>query len=257
MIKLHQYKFKEEYTYYMLQALKEGRTEAFRHDFLDLHPLDQTEFFLSLDSGRRQRVYACLTPVEFGEMFSELKPEMQKTIIVELERDYAVEMLNELPSDDAADFFGLLSHKEADFFLTRMEKEEVDDIKQLLAYPEGSAGSLMTADVFTVASTETAAEVLHRLHSKKTDAETIYYLYVTDEHHRLLGVVSLRQLIVAPAECLVAEMMNTKLVSVHAHTPHTEVLEMIKRYGLLAVPVISRDDMLEGIITFDDVFTFL
>ncbi|MEK8127708.1 CBS domain-containing protein [Paenibacillus filicis] len=257
MIKLHQYKYKEEYTYYMLQALKEGRGEAFRKDFLDLHPSDQTEFFLSLDDNRRMRLYTCLTPVEFGEIFSELRAEMQKRIITELAREYAVEMLNELPSDDAADFIGLLTHYEADFFLTRMEQEEAEDIKQLLVYEEGTAGSLMTADVFTVAGTDTAAEVLNRLRYKKTDAETIYYLYVTDHQERLFGVVSLRQLIIAPAECVISEIMNAKLITVPTEAQRVEVLEIIKKYGLLAVPVVTPDDVLLGIITFDDVVSFL
>ncbi|GAA3406974.1 hypothetical protein GCM10020370_36200 [Paenibacillus hodogayensis] len=124
MIKLRQYKYKEEYTYYMLQALKEGRKDAFRKDFLAMHPTDQTEFFLSQDHNRRLSMYAFLSPEEFGDIFSELKPGIQQHIIVELEREYAVRMLNELPSDDAADFFGLLPDQEADFFLTRMDQEE-------------------------------------------------------------------------------------------------------------------------------------
>ncbi len=169
MMKLHQYKFKEEYTYYMLQAIKDGRQDLFRRDFLDLHPSDQTEFFLSLDQLKRERVYSFLSPAEFGEIFSELIPGIQKEMIVELNRDYAVAMLNELPSDDAADFFGLLSQKEADFFLNRMEKEEADDIKQLLAYEEGTAGSLMTSDVFTIAASERVTDVLNRLRLKKDE----------------------------------------------------------------------------------------
>ncbi|MBE9915154.1 magnesium transporter [Paenibacillus donghaensis] len=123
MIKLNQYKYKEEYTYYMLQALREGDKEVFRKDFLDLHPTDQTEFFLSLDDNRRLRIYSFLHPTEFGEIFSELRPDLQKKIIAELDRKYAINMLNELPSDDAAGFFGLLTHKEADFFLPPMEKD--------------------------------------------------------------------------------------------------------------------------------------
>ncbi|MFF2014602.1 magnesium transporter MgtE N-terminal domain-containing protein [Paenibacillus sp. NPDC058177] len=132
MLKLHQYKFREEYTYYMLQALKEGEREGFRKDFLNLHPSDQTDFFLTLDLQRRQRIYTLLSPAEFGEIFSELAPVRQKNIIQELDQTYAVEMLNDLPSDDATDFFGLLSHKQADFFLERMEKEEAEDLSTCL-----------------------------------------------------------------------------------------------------------------------------
>ncbi|RXZ80601.1 magnesium transporter [Paenibacillaceae bacterium] len=254
MIKLHQYKYKEEYTYYMLQALKAGRREGFRKDFLDLHPSDQTEFYVSLDDIKRLRIYSFLSPVEFGEIFSELEPEMQKEMILELEREYAIAMLNELPSDDAADFIGLLTHKEADFFLTRMEQEEAEDIKQLLSYEEGTAGSLMTTEVFTVDQADRVADVLQRLHSKQTDAETIYYLYVTDAEGHLLGVVTLRQLIVAAADSFIADIMNGKLIYVAVETTRGEVLEIVKKYGLLAVPVVTAADVLIGIVTFDDVF---
>ncbi|MFE4709874.1 magnesium transporter [Paenibacillus sp. NPDC056722] len=253
MLKLHQYKFREEYTYYMLQALKEGEREGFRKDFLNLHPSDQTDFFLTLDLQRRQRIYTLLSPAEFGEIFSELAPVRQKNIIQELDQTYAVEMLNDLPSDDATDFFGLLSHKQADFFLERMEKEEAEDIKHLLAYPKGSAGSLMTTDIYTIDGADTVTKVLNDLRLMTSDAETIYYLYVTDHNKRLLGVVSLRQLIVASAEQLILDLMSSKLITASPDAPRTEIVEIIKRYGLLAVPVVTPDNVLMGIVTFDDV----
>lgn len=253
MLKLNQYKFKEEYTYYMLQALKEGNQEAFRKDCLHLHPSDQCDIFLTLDQPRRKRMYSFLTPEEFGEIFTELEPAVQQVIILELEGKYAVEMLNALPSDDAADFFGLLTHRQADYFLDRMEKEEADDIKQLLAYQEGSAGAYMTTDVFTIDGADTVHEVLERVRLTPNEAETVYYLYVTDHHKRLLGVVSLRQLIASPANSLILDLMSAKLIAVTPDTHRTEIVKMIKKYGLFALPVVTPDHELMGIVTFDDV----
>ncbi|MGE8205295.1 magnesium transporter [Heyndrickxia sp. NPDC080065] len=257
MIRLNQYKFKEEYTYYMLQSLKEGNMDAFRKDFLDLHPMDQATFFLELCEARRFKIYSFLTPEEFGEIFSELDPFMQKKCILELDRPYAIEMLNELPPDDATDFFGLLSSKEADFYLERMEKDEADDIKQLLTYKKGSVGSLMTTDMVTVAESDSAADVLDRLKHSESDAETIYYLYVTDAKAQLLGVVSLRELIISAPDCHMMDIMNSQIVSVSANTDQTEVLQIIRKYGLLAIPVVSEEYKLLGIVTFDDVLTYL
>ncbi|GMX61196.1 hypothetical protein Elgi_74930 [Paenibacillus elgii] len=253
MFRLNQYKFKEEYTYYMLQALKGGKKEAFRKDFLDLHPTDQMQFFIELDEDRRLRVYSFLSPEEFGEIFSELDAFMQRKCIVELERDYAIEMLNELPSDDATDFFGLLSSKEADYFLDRMEKEEADDIKQLLRYKKGSVGALMTTDVVTVTVSDSVADVMKRLRHSESHAETIYYLYVTDANNVLVGIVSLRELIVSDPERQMGEIMNSQMISVSADTDQSEVVRIIRKYGLLAVPVVSQKNMLLGIVTFDDV----
>ncbi|PUA34871.1 hypothetical protein C8Z91_33930 [Paenibacillus elgii] len=253
MFKLDQYKFKEEYTYYMLQALKVGKKEAFRKDYLNLHPTDQMQFFVELDEARRSRVYAFLSPEEFGEIFGELDPFMQKTCIAELDRHYAIEMLNELPSDDAADFFGLLSDKEADFFLDRMEKDEADDIKQLLTYKQGSAGALMTTDVVTVTGSDSVADVLYRLRHSESDAETIYYLYVTDTGNQLTGVVTLRELIASDPQRRMDEIMNPQWISVSADTGQSEVLQIIRKYGLLALPVVTHKGTLLGIVTFDDV----
>ncbi|QOS99469.1 magnesium transporter [Brevibacterium sp. JNUCC-42] len=210
MIRLNQVQFKEEYTYYMLQALKAGKREVFRKDFLDLHPIDQTEIFVELDDSRRLRVYTFLSPAELGEIFSELDPKMQRQCILELDRHYAIHMLNELPPDDAADFFGLLTPQEADFFLDRMEKEEADDIKQLLTYLEGTAGSLMTTDVVRVDLSDSVSDILERLRHSEAGAETIHYLYITDHQKRLLGVVSLRDLIVSIPDLCMGELMNTR-----------------------------------------------
>lgn len=257
MIRLNQYKYKEEYTYYMLQSLKSEEKDSFRKDFLDLHPMDQATFFIELSEERRFTIYSFLTPSEFGDIFSELEPSMQKKCILELDRPFAVAMLNELPSDDAADFFGLLSYKEADYYLEQMEKDEADDIKQLLQYEKGSAGALMTKDVVIMAKDDLVIDVFERLKHDEADAETFNYLYITDSNNQLLGVVSLRDLIISPPESLMGEIMNSGIISVTANTSQPEVFQIIRKYGLLAVPVVTENFELLGIITFDDVLTYL
>jgi len=257
MIRLNQYKYKEEYTYYMLQSLKVEKKDSFRKDFLDLHPMDQATFFIELSEERRFKIYSFLTPCEFGEIFSELEPSMQKKCIIELDRPFAVEMLNDLPPDDATDFFELLSYKDADFYLERMEKDEADDIKQLLKYEKGSVGSLMTTDVVTVAKDNSVIDVFERLKHSEVDAETFYYLYVTDSNKQLLGVVSLRELIISDPECRMDEIMNAGIISVSANTNQSEVIQIIRKYALLAVPVVTENYELLGIVTFDDVLSYL
>jgi len=113
MIKLKEYKFKEEYTYYLLQALKEERKEVFRKDYLELHPSDRTEFFEGLDDHKCLQLCSFLTPLEFGEIFSELKSGLQHKMIIELDPGYAAQLLNELPTDEAMVFWGILPHLEA------------------------------------------------------------------------------------------------------------------------------------------------
>jgi len=110
MIKLKDYKYKEEYTYYLLQALKEQRKELFRKDYLEL---DRTEFFEGLDDHKCLQLCSFLTPLEFGEIFSELNPKLQHKMIMELDPEYAAQLLNEIPTDEAMFFLGILPHLEA------------------------------------------------------------------------------------------------------------------------------------------------
>lgn len=255
MIKLNHYQFREEYTYCMLQALKSSRKETFRADFLELHPTDQADIFAELDHTCRLRVYDYLEPAELGAIFCELPPKKQKECMLELTRPYAIQMLNGLPSDDAADFIGLLSNQEAVFYLDRMEKEEADDIKQLLAYPAGTAGSLMTTDIVRIRLTDTIADVLDWIRCHLTNAETIYYLYVIDDRDGLLGVVSLRDFFISSPERVVREMMNPHIVAIEPGAPQASVLDIIKKYSLLAVPVVTEANQLLGIVTFDDALT--
>lgn len=257
MIKLNHYQYREEYTYCMLQALKGSKKDAFRTDFLELHPTDQADIFTEMDRTCRMRIYDYLNPAEFGAIFCELAPKKQKECMLELARPYAIQMLNGLPSDDATDFIGLLSYQEADFYLDHMEKEEAEDIKQLLAYQEGTAGSLMTTEVIRIRMTDTITEVLDWMRRCLTNVETIYYLYVTDDRDTLLGVVSIRDFLISLPERPVYEMMNPHLVTIEPDAPQADVLEIIKKYGLLAVPVVTEDSRLVGIVTFDDVMSHL
>ncbi|NQX70865.1 magnesium transporter [Paenibacillus alba] len=255
MIKLNQLRYKEEYTYYLLLAIKEENKDQFRTDFLELHPADQTQIFMALDDSKRTRVYSFLTPSEFGDIFSELPPLQQKNCLLELDHEYAILMLNDLPSDDAADFIGLLPNQEADYLLNQMDQEEADDIKQLLTYFSGTAGSLLTTEFISVRATDSVAAILQNLRLVASHAETIYYLYVTDATGKLFGVLSLRDLIVSNPDSLVQEIMATQIISVKADSDLSEVGHLMKKYGLPAIPVLRFDDIMIGIVTFDDILT--
>ncbi|BAU29338.1 Mg2+ transporter MgtE [Aneurinibacillus soli] len=257
MMKLREYKFREEYTYYMLQALKGQQKELFRQDFLELHPTDQMEFFIELDETKRKTIYRFLTPTEFGEIFKELEPAKQNQCFVELDKLYTLEMIDHMSSDDAADFLGLLSPKQVDFFLNRLEKETAEDIKQLLSYQVESAGSLMTTEFVSISVSDRVSDVFDYLRREGEEPETIYYLYVTDEQQQLVGVVSLRDLIVAKGDQQVQNIMSSHVITVSVDTNKQEVARIVKKYGLLAVPVVVAGEQLVGIITFDDILSYL
>jgi Mg/Co/Ni transporter MgtE len=170
-----------------------------------------------------------------------------------LDPERAADILEEMGPDEAADLLADLPEEQAERLLERMEEAEADDVAELLAYEEDTAGGLMTTEYVTVTSDLTAAEAIDRLRELEPEAEQVYYVYVVDSRENLLGVLSLRDLIVARPDTPLPDIMIRKVVSVPLTASHNEVAEVIRKYNLLAVPVTDVDGHLEGIVTVDDV----
>ncbi|MBM7542708.1 magnesium transporter [Amphibacillus cookii] len=246
-------KNREEFTYYLFLYLKKNEKDSFRKAFLDLHSTDQIEIFKQMSEEKRKRLYDYLDPIEFAGIFQGLALVEQKIVFSELEDAFALNMLNELAADDITDFFGQIPDGVASFLLNKMDEKEANNIKQLLSYKEEAAGSIMTTEFITLASKETVSEVMERLRNEGTDAETIYYLYVTNEDEKLIGIVSLRELITSLEDELIENIMKEQVVSVSPLTDQEEVSTLIKDYDLLAVPVVTDDEKIIGIVTVDDI----
>ncbi|MBU8906653.1 magnesium transporter [Desertibacillus haloalkaliphilus] len=237
----------------IVNTLTTENIEDFRDTFLELHPTDQVELFQSLEKETRALVYHYLAADEFAEVFQGLELEEQQMIVFELDEIYAADMFNEMHADDIADFLSELNEPHAKAILAAMNKEEADDVKELLSYEPETAGAIMTKEFISIRATDTAAEVIEHLRQEGPDAETIYYLYVVDAKDKLVGVVSLRDLIIAPTDEQVENVMSTRVVSVEANTDQEEVANIIRDYDFLAAPVVSSTNELIGIITVDDV----
>jgi len=134
-----------------------------------------------------------------------------------------------------------------------MEEDEAEDVEELLSYRQDTAGGLMTTAYVGVLHKLTAAQAIDRLRELEPDAESIFYCYVIDEEEHLLGVLSLRDLIVAKPETQIRDFMITKVVSVPLDAGPREVAEVISKYNLLAVPVVDQHNRIQGIVTVDDV----
>jgi Mg/Co/Ni transporter MgtE len=157
-----------------------------------------------------------------------------------------------MPADEAADVLGDLDKARREELLGRMEADEREDVQELLSYKDETAGGMMTNEFVALTEDITAAQTIDYLRNLSPNAETIYYLYVTDADERLTGVISLRDLIVAKAETHISEFMITKVRSVHVGASLEEVAHQFERYKLLALPVIDDDHRILGIITVDD-----
>lgn len=195
---------------------------------------------LTLDSGLR------------SALFTHLPDAQQDALLPVLPRKAVVELFEELPSDDRADLFNRLSADAQAQLLPALAKVERDDILKLSAYPEGSAGSATTSDYATVGIELSVSEALQSLRTSAPDKETIYIVYVLDEQRRLLGTVSLRDLVLASPDALVAALVHRTPICVQADWPREQAAELIRRYDLLAVPVIDAEQRMIGIVTVDD-----
>ncbi|TCT22398.1 magnesium transporter [Melghiribacillus thermohalophilus] len=235
------------------KALEKDDIERFRYEFLQLHSYDQAHIFNSQTDNARQKIYTYLSPEEMAEILQHFDSDQIEPVIAEMDPRFAVQILEEMSTDDAVDILNTLDKNIVASFLAIMNKEEASEIKDLLHYEEKTAGSIMTTEFVSVSSYMNVREAMLHLRNVAPDAETIYYVYVVDDQKRLVGVISLRDLIIAEDDCPVKEIMSERIVSVSVGDDQEEVGRVMMDYDLLALPVVDFQNHLLGIITVDDI----
>ena len=218
----------------------------------ELHPADLATIIDQLAPRDRAGVLASLDDEAVADAIEEMEPDTQVEVLEDLEPARAADILEEMSPDDAADLVADLSEESRDEILALMEREEAAEVQELLGYPEDTAGGIMTPEFVSLPATLTAAQTIDRLRELEPDAETIYYVYVTDEEGRLAGVLSLRDLIVAPPGTPISDVMIKEPVAVGVLADQDEVAQVVAHYNLLAVPVVDDQGRLAGIVTVDD-----
>jgi len=218
----------------------------------ELHPADLATIIDQLSRSDRVGVIASLDDEAAADAIGEMEPETQVEVLEDLEPERAADILEEMDPDEAADLVADLSDESRVEILGLMEKDEADEVQELMTYAEDTAGGIMTTEFVAVPATLTAAQTIDRLRELEPDAETIYYVYVTDPDERLVGVLSLRDLIVSKPEIVISTFMFDEPVAVGTDASQEEVTEVVARYNLLAVPVVDAEGRLEGIVTVDD-----
>src|SRR5450759_1613229 len=218
----------------------------------ELHPADLATIIDQLSRSDRVGVIASLDDEAAADAIGEMEPETQVEVLEDLEPERAADILEEMDPDEAADLVADLSNESRVEILGLMEKDEADEVQELMTYAEDTAGGIMTTEFAAVPATLTAAQTIDRLRELEPDAETIYYVYVTDPDERLVGVLSLRDLIVARPEMPISTFMFDEPVAVRTDASQEDVPEVVARYNLLAVPVVDAEGRLEGIVTVDD-----
>ncbi|MDD6255488.1 MAG: magnesium transporter [Eubacteriales bacterium] len=213
--------------------------------------LEETEEELGLD--REILIFRMLPKDMSADVFPFLSEDNQVDIINGITQKETDQIINELAFDDMIDLLEELPANIVDKILVKTTKEERSLINTFLNYPENSAGSLMTIDYVHLKRDMTVAESLQHIKDVGEDAETIYSCYVIGEGRRLIGVVSLRNLVMSDPDTAVSTIMRSDVMSVSVLTDQEEVSNMFRKYGIIAMPVVDREGRLVGIITVDDI----
>ncbi len=217
-----------------------------------LHPADIADIVHELSPEERAAVIGALEDEIAADTLEELHPSYQTSLLLDMPDDRASELLASMSPDDAADLLADLPDERRAHLIAMMEKEDAEDMRELLSYPEDSAGGIMTPDFAWVRLDDTAAEATEKLRAQADDVETVYYIYVLDRGEHLRGVFSLRDLLMTPPERRVRDFMTENPVSVPTLAGEQEITQAIAKYNLLALPVVDDHNVLHGIITVDD-----
>ncbi|WP_130803163.1 magnesium transporter [Acinetobacter ihumii] len=187
-----------------------------------------------------------------AKVFTKIEPDYQAKLVHELSRADLAAIVSEMPSDKRTDLFKQLDLTEQEALLPALAQAQREDIRRLAMYQEGTAGAIMTSQYVTLHQDMTVEKAIATLRQQAPDAETIYESYIVDEKRHLLGEVSLHELILAPLDQSISQLMSTEVISAYVDDDQDEVAKKIARYDLLALPIIDHAGALLGIVTYDD-----
>jgi magnesium transporter len=228
-----------------------------RQMLADLHPADIADIISQVSREEGTHLFKDLDIETAAEALSELKPEMQADIINAMDTEKAADIIEEMPPDEAADILSDLPTKKAKELLENIEKEDAEDIQELLGHEDDTAGGLMTNDYIAYSPLMTVQEASERFKVNAREVENVYYIYILDKEEKLIGITSLKEMLLAEPDCLLADIMETNLKTVSPGEDEMDAAEIISKYNLLALPVVDEDGYMHGIITVDDIIDVL
>ncbi|MFC1745060.1 magnesium transporter [Candidatus Riflebacteria bacterium] len=220
---------------------------------LDMHEADIAQVWEDLDEESRRVIFYVLDNTKSLDLFEEMEVEQQQDFLSNISLEEAVELLNEMADDDRADLFSELPHEDQQKYLDKMHPVEVQKTRKLLKFREGTAGSLMTTDFLYIYEFFTVKETIEKIRTLRKTVETVYTIYVSDEQKRLIGIVTLTDLVLAAEDVRLSTIMKTKVKSLHVDMDQEECARQFSKYNFISFPVIDDDNVLHGLITVDDI----
>jgi magnesium transporter len=239
------------------ELIQGGETAALREFIEDQHPGRTAELIEDLAEVDGDALFRILLPRDRAEVLSYLDQGSQNRIVEAMPPREAAELLHHMSHDERADLVNRLDEDFVDVVLPHLAQAEREDIRRLTSYEPGTAGAVMTTDYVTLPAHITVREALERLRHEAPDRETIYYCYVVDHNRRLIGFVSLKNLILSRRSATIEDIMQQDVIFGRVDEDQETVARQIDKYDLLALPVVDSTGRLVGIITHDDAMDIL
>jgi len=234
------------------ELLSQNKKEQLKKIFYDYEPIEIVEILKEFSLKDKVFLFSLLDIDFAADIFEKTDKGDQLTLLGAFDKTRKAKILDEVAPDERVDFFEQLPEKMVLRFLSIMEEEEAQDVRELMRYDRNTAGGRMTTDFAQIEKGINVEQTLKSLRKTAKDLEMIYYIYVVDRTDKLLGVVSLKDLIIAQPEREIDEIIHTKLIAIPIDMDQEQVAKRIARYDFLALPVIDREGKIKGIITVDD-----
>lgn len=234
-------------------ALVAGNVEAAIDALANLRPADRAEALADLPTQEQADVLDELPPNEAADILEHFEDEDAAEVAARLPSQTLADVLEEMDPDDAADVLGDLPEDKAADALAKMDAEQAAEVIPLLEHEDDTAGGLMTPEFPHLRRQMTAQQAIENLRTLQPDSETHYYLYVVDRNDRLIGIVGLRELVVADPRATIESIMKRDVISAPVGADQEEVARLMSRYSLAALPVVDAEGRLVGVINYDDI----
>ena len=223
----------------------------------EMDPIDIAELINDIDDEKDIIVFRLLPKDLASEVFANMDSNSQKKLIKSFTDKELAFIINDLFADDTVDLIEEMPSNIVLRILKLSKPETRDDINKLLGFPKDSAGSIMTTELVTLREKMTVRDALNKMRRQAMDKETIYTCYVTDDQKHLLGIVSLKEIILHKPNDIIGDFMEDNFISAHTHTDKEEVSNLLKKYDLLAIPIVDSENRINGIVTIDDAIDVL
>jgi len=219
----------------------------------DLHPADIGEIINHLDFDDAVYTFKLLDHEVAGEVLTELDENLRERLLAEIETDHIANIVDQLDTDDATDIVSDLPDNIKEQVLDKIDKEYSEDVKELLKYPEDTAGGIMNSDFVFVYESQLVRDAIEEVRKNAEEIDHIYYIYILKDNHELVGTVSLKSLLINPLDKPLSSIMEEDLVYVTPEVDQEEVARLIEKYDIVSIPVVDEKMIMLGRITVDDV----